>query len=206
MNPSCKPLHILLFNLSLWTKLALREGDNQLCPSFRLSNQKKKKITFQASTTRNTFMSGWPDKWVPLLTADESVQSVWQIWPPLCFAVTRSVSWSRSWGWTGVFYSHYYLVEKGGRSGLMVQCGRGVPIWTSHPSLVRSLGPYPKVQATHLKNSVTWLLWMCYLWAKGSRNTCNDIISVSTRNRGYPLPLLRGRSSWGRENSNLAEV
>lgn len=83
VNPSCKPLHILLFNLSMWTKPALREGGNQLCPSFRSSKQKK--ITFQASTTRSTFMSGWPDKWVLLLTADKSVQSVWQIWPSICF-------------------------------------------------------------------------------------------------------------------------
>lgn len=126
VNPSPKPLHTLLFNLRMWTKLALREGGNQLCPSFRLSKQKK--ITFQASTTRNTFMSGWPDKWVLLLTCR---------W--ISAVCVTDLAFHFLWWWqevfleahhegaaTGVFCSPHFLVEKGDRSDLVVQYGRGL--------------------------------------------------------------------------------
>lgn len=191
----------------MWTKLALREGGNQLCPSFRFSKQEKK-LTFQASTARNTFMSGWLDKWVLLLTCRwiSAVCVTDLAFHFLCWWQEVYLEADHEGAATGVFCSHHYLEKKGDRSGLMVQCGKGVPIWTFHASLVRKLGLYSKVPATHWKDRVTWLLWMCYLWAKGTRNTCNDAVSVSRRNRGCPLPLLWGRSSWGREKSNLAEV
>lgn len=148
VNPSCKPLHILFFNPSMWTKLACREGENQLCPSFRFSRQNK----IQSSRLQPL---GTPSCLDDL--TNESCFLLQMNQHSLCdrFGLLFALLWQEVYleadhegAATGVLCSHYYLVKKGDRSGLMVQCGRGVPIWTSHLSLETRFGPYPKVQAT----------------------------------------------------------